>query len=86
MAAYKREGWQFADICPPEEDGVYIVTDKTGAVYPAEYREKGFGAIPGRLGALLPEDWYKWRDIYTDMMLSPGEVLAWMELPAPFRG
>lgn len=46
----KRQGWQIFDVCPPEEDGVYIVTDHRGDVFPAEYDAEGEepGTLVGR--------------------------------------
>lgn len=79
----KRQGWQIYDVCPPEEDGVYIVTDSTGEVFPAEYDADGED-----LGTLLvgSERRMHWRDLDTGVGFFDNEVTAWMELPDPFRG
>lgn len=75
--------WQIYDVCPPEEDGVYIVTDCTGEVFPAEYDAAGeeFGRLlVGR------ERWMHWTDIATGVGFFNEEIIAWMELPDPFEG
>lgn len=79
---YKRQGWQFPDVCPPDEDGVYIITDSRGNVDPAEYRAQGFGKTGRLVGGEFPE----WRSLYTLEELYRGEVVAWRELPDPFEG
>lgn len=78
----KRQGWQIFDVCPPEEDGVYIVTDITGEVFPAEYDAEGEepGTLVGR-GRRM-----HWTDMDTGVGLFDNEVTAWMDLPDPFEG
>lgn len=78
----KKTGWQLPDVCPPEESGIYIVTDQRGNVFPAEYREKGFG----KTGRLISDKFTVWRDLGTLEQLYEEEVAAWRELPEPFEG
>ena len=82
MRRYKKTGWQIYDVCPPEEDGVYLVTDHHGVVFPAVYRAKGYG----KTGRLVTDKFPVWRDMETEEQLYEEEVIAWMELPEPFEG
>ena len=74
--------WEIFDVCPPEEDGVYLVTDHRGDVFPADYRAKGYG----KTGRLVTDKFPVWRDMETEEQLYEEEVIAWMELPEPFEG
>lgn len=75
--------WEIFDVCPPEEDGVYIVTDCTGEVFPAEYDAEGEEVGRLFIGTKLM---MHWTDIDTGEGLLDGEVTAWMKLPDPFEG
>lgn len=79
----KRQGWQIYEVCPPEEDGVYIVTDCTGEVFPAEYDAEGEEPCTRFVGT---GSRMHWTDLDTGVGFFDNEVTAWMELPDPFRG